>query len=738
MEDSLVIYRIVRAPERRVFNIDVMDLPPAKAKQYVNDIMTQYKNKMVYDSCFSMDTKVPLLDGRTLTLSEITEEFNSGKQLWAYSADPKTGEFAPGLITSAGITRKNEQVMKLTLDNGKEIICTLDHKFPIWNKGFVEAKDLIIGESMMPFYTREKQISSGKESTYQQVFENKSKKWKFTHRLVSDWKDENGLYNEYIFNEIFSTLPKLTIHHKNYNRYNNTPENLIRMNRDDHFAYHKQHCSLAGKKGGKRAAEVQRELGIGFFAMTHEEHVRLGRIGGPIGGKKSYENKLGIHGLSKEQIIENSKKGNAALQEKLKDIEFNKLFCQAQSNGWTDSSRKAAAVRGQALLKEHFEKMNILANESRWNSESSLENKKKHSKLQSIEYTPEIIEKIKNCAKSNLLLFETVDYVNENVNLETWKNTNNNKPIKNRKQFVSFTGKDVIRIVQQQGFNNWGEYRQAIVHNNHKIAKIELLEERIDVGTISVDKDEIYHGYHTFALDAGIYTKNSSGELRDDRKHMTIMEDFWFPKRSDGSGSSVDTLAGGQHLNELDDVEYFKKKLYKSLNIPVTRLEPSTGFNLGRSTEITRDEVKFAKFITRLRFKFSQLFMEALRIQLILKKITTPEDWEHIKENIYFDFISDSHYLELQKVEMMKERLDILDQASQYVGKYFSEEYIRVHVLQQTDLEMEEIQIQIKDEANKEAAGEEKPGEEPSAEGGEELAAPEETPEPGAKPEEEI
>jgi hypothetical protein len=210
LEESVVIYRYTRAPERRVFYIDVGNLPKGKAEQYVNDMMNKFKNKLSYDAvtgdlvdskrhlCLDMNTKVPLLDGRTLTISEISAEMQSvGTQLWAYSCDPITGKFAPGKITWAGVSRPNAQVMRITLDNGETITCTPDHKFPVWNKGFVKAEDLCAGESMVPHYTRQKPIAKGAKKNYEQIFENETGKWQYTHRAVSNWKDAFGAANGY-------------------------------------------------------------------------------------------------------------------------------------------------------------------------------------------------------------------------------------------------------------------------------------------------------------------------------------------------------------------------------------------------------------------------------------------------------------------------------------------------------------------------------------------------------------
>jgi len=456
LEDATVIYRISRAPERRIFSIDVGNLPKMKAEQYVREVMVKHKNRLIYDACLDMNTKIPLLDGRTLTLYEIQERFEAGEELWAYSADPNTGKFAPGLITSAGITKFDQKVMTITLDNGKSITCTLDHKFPVWNKGKVEAKDLVIGDSMIPFYTRQKTIPGG-NNTYEQIFENSTKKWLYTHRLVSSWKDEIGLLNETTYSVSYKDALKNTVHHINYNR-------------------------------------------------------------------------------------------------------------------------QAASLR------------------------------------------------------------------------------------------------------------------------NHKIVSITFPEETMDVGTLGIDKHEIYHDYHTFALDAGIYTCNSTGNIRDDRKFMSMMEDYWFPRRADGGGTQVTTLPSGQNLGELADVEYFEKKLYQSLNVPVSRMISDSGFNLGRSSEITRDELKFQKFIIRLRTKFSELFYKALEKQLILTGVIAEEEWENIRNNIHFNFQVDNYFAELKESEILTNRINSLAMIDPYVGKYYSEEWVKKNILQMTDDDIVKIEKQIDEE----------------------------------------
>jgi hypothetical protein len=391
IEDSIVIYRLSRSNEKRIFYIDVGNMPKPKAEQYLREVMLRYRNKMNYNNitgevdssrkfmslmedywfarreggrgtevdtlpagCLAMDTKVSLLDGRELTISEIESEMKDGKKLWTYSCHPTTGEFAPGLISWAGVTQKSAKVMRITLDNGKSIVCTHDHKFPIYDIGFVEAKDLSVGQSMIPL-------------------------------------------------------------------------------------------------------------------------------------------------------------------------------------------------------------------------------------------------------------------------------------AKNISRHITF---------------------------------IEYLNDEIEVGTLTIDSDESIHNYHTFALSCGVYTKNSN-------------------------------------LGELTDLEYFKRNLYKSLNVPETRIGGDSGFNLGRSTEILRDEVKFTKFVGRLRKRFSQLFIDLLGTQLQLKNIVTPEDWKKMAEHIQFDFLYDNHFAELKESELFTERLNMVTMAEPYVGRYFSQDYLRRKILRQTDEEIIEqdeiISKEIKD-----------------------------------------
>ena len=217
----------------------------------------------------------------------------------------------------------------------------------------------------------------------------------------------------------------------------------------------------------------------------------------------------------------------------------------------------------------------------------------------------------------------------------------------------------------------------------------------IDVGNLPKIKAEQYlRDVMTRYRNKMVYDANT-GEIRDDKKMMAMLEDFWLPRREGGRGTEITTLPGGQNLGELTDIEYFQKKLYRALGVPDSRLASSGGFNLGRSSEILRDELKFTKFVGRLRKRFSYLFHDLLKTQLILKNIVTPEDWDILSEHIQYDYVYDNHFSELKEAELIQNRLNVLAIAEPYVGKYFSVDYIRRTILKQTDSEIVEIDEQI-------------------------------------------
>jgi len=220
----------------------------------------------------------------------------------------------------------------------------------------------------------------------------------------------------------------------------------------------------------------------------------------------------------------------------------------------------------------------------------------------------------------------------------------------------------------------------------------------IDVGNLPKIKAEQYlRDVMNRYRNKLVYDANT-GEVRDDRKFMSMMEDFWLPRREGGRGTEITTLPGGQNLGELSDIEYFQKKLYRALSVPESRIASDGGFNLGRSSEILRDELKFAKFVGRLRKRFANMFNDMLRTQLILKNVITPEDWKTLSDHIQYDFVYDNQFAELKESELTNERLGTLATIEPYIGKYYSNEYVRKKILRQTDTEIMDIDEQIEKE----------------------------------------
>ena len=221
---------------------------------------------------------------------------------------------------------------------------------------------------------------------------------------------------------------------------------------------------------------------------------------------------------------------------------------------------------------------------------------------------------------------------------------------------------------------------------------------KIDVGNLPKVKAEQYLRDVMAKYRNKLVYDASTGEIRDDRNYMSMLEDFWLPSREGGRGTDITTLPGGQNLGEIADIEYFRSKLYRSLNVPASRLEASQGFNLGRSTEITRDELKFTKFVQRLRKKFTELFNDILRTQLVLKKVIADDDWITVRDNLQYNFLADGHFAELKESEMLLERVRLADAMRDYIGKYYSVEYVRKNVLRQSQREIEDIDNQIRKE----------------------------------------
>lgn len=217
----------------------------------------------------------------------------------------------------------------------------------------------------------------------------------------------------------------------------------------------------------------------------------------------------------------------------------------------------------------------------------------------------------------------------------------------------------------------------------------------IDVGSLPKNKAEQYLRDIMLRYRNKITYDANTGEIRDDRKHMSMLEDYWLPRREGGKGTEISTLPGGQNLGEMEDVKYFQKRLFRSLNIPTSRMEAENGFNMGRAADISRDELKFAKFITRLRLRFSELFLNFMKTQLVAKGIVDLEEWDKICQYVRFEFATDSIFMENKQVETYRDRMSLLREVSDYSGKFFSDQWIRKNILRQTDEDIAKIDQEI-------------------------------------------
>jgi len=227
----------------------------------------------------------------------------------------------------------------------------------------------------------------------------------------------------------------------------------------------------------------------------------------------------------------------------------------------------------------------------------------------------------------------------------------------------------------------------------------------IDVGNLPKVKAEQYIADIMNRYKTKVAYDAATGEVKDDRRHMSMLEDFWFPRREGGRGTEIETLPGGSNLGEMDDVVYFQKKLYKSLNVPISRLEPEQSLALGRATEINRDEYKFNRFIVRLRNQFSELFLDLLKKQMILKGIVTPEEWKTISQQVIFDFTQDSYYSEIKNTEMIRDRVALLSEMTDYMGKYYSHTWVQRNILKFSDDEINNMRKEILAEQEDEIFG---------------------------------
>ena len=538
LEDAILIYRVQRAPERRVFYIDVGNMPSHLAMSFVERVKNEIHQRRIptqggggtsimdatYNPlCLDLSTKIPLLDGRTLSLSELIREFEAGKENWAYSCDPESGRVVPGLINWAGVTRKNSEVIEITFDNGKTLVCTPDHKIPVFGKGFVEAKDLTQDDSLIAFNTRTKPISGEKTNKYEQVWDHSSKSWIWTHRIVGEFFRKLSKHQEFTYLEENVLSPKTVIHHKDSNRFNNDPRNLTYMDKTDHILYHSstkkqywenmstgEYASITAKisktvtRYWESLSDIDKQTALFNIRAAQKKSVWLRQNDPTVAAKY----KVSMSVSRKKYLADNP----AALAQVKANLEHR------------------VKIKNQELVVT-FDMLQIIANKVKTVS------KNKADVIVSCNADLQLLNLVK---EHNL---KKLDYTNAQCKID----------------FTKFGYSKLDKLIATFGYKNWKCFVKEVDNFNHRIVSIKTVSNR-DTGTITIDGYEKWHSYHTFAVDSGIFVKNS------------MNEDFFFPQTAEGRGSKVETLPAGENLGQIDDLKYFNNKLMRGLRVPSSYL----------------------------------------------------------------------------------------------------------------------------------------------------------------------
>lgn len=582
LEDSIIIYRVQRAPERRVFKIDVGNMPPPRAKAHIEAIKNEIHQRRIPNRtgggssimdaaynplCLDMATRVPLLDGRTLTIAELAEEYRAGRENWVYSCDPATGAIVPGNITWAGVTRKDAKVLRLVLDNGETITCTPDHKIPVLGKGFVEAKDLTPNDSLIAFHTRRQPLGSGKslrERTYTQVFDHAQKEWVWAHRMVGEFFRALGKHQEFTFLPEHVGAPKAVIHHKDYDRYNNDPRNLTFMNKEDHVAYH---------------VFMKKDY---WDNLPEAESTRI-----------------------KGKIAASLRRYHASLTEEQRE-QF-RAFSSVRNRVWIADKRAndpESWAEWRALIGQRnaaFFHANPEAGQARTRKavENGLDNYRNQTTVVTQRMMQILVDVVKECRPTKK---EAAKRLTQHVEfMDEFRRANAPQPgHANKIDYVSVPPQRLELMVERAGYRGWRDFTRKVAQYNHRIVRIEDAG-TMDVGTITVDGNERWHAHHTFAVEAGIFVKNS------------IMEDFFFATTSEGRGSSVETLPGGDNLGEIGDLTFFTRKMARGLRIPASYLslgneESTMPYSDGRVGTALIQEFRFNKYCMRLQTLLAPVF----------------------------------------------------------------------------------------------------------------------------------
>lgn len=776
LEDCILIYRVVRAPERRVFYIDTGSLSGPRAQQVIERMKNEIYQRRIPNrtgggQCLDLNTQIPLLDGRSLSLSDLITEFNAGKTNWAYSTDTKTGHIVPGVISWAGITRKNTQVIKLTLDNGSTLIVTPDHKIPILGKGDVQAQYIEINkDSLISFNTRFESINGNNNRTdpqYHQIFNHSIKNWMFTHRMVANYFKSIGIHNELIYDQRFVNERKSVIHHVDYNKHNNSPENLAFMSGVDHFKLHANTYS----NWWNSLTETQRTE----YKQKNADAVRAAYASNPeLGIKLSNSIKLAHKNdpTIRDRMSVSSVKNWKRLKESLmyldfitKKSEYRSAYLklhpeekiQNQSNVFDEymlskcvdtvvrvgSNSKAVcnALSTDVLFMDHYKTLNApidgrLAkfNFDKFSKDTLVKLVKAFGYTSWSNFTASFGHNIqkstlkisfdqrhisilvdmvkKDPALSKSLLPNLLNTNREFINLLAEKNKNK----RGNANVNNITLSTVNTMLSTFGYNGWNDFKSKAMQYNHKIVSIEWLEDTRDTGTITIDGNEIYHGHHNFATDSGVFVCNSI--LDAAYSPIAINEDFFLAQNSEGKGTRIETLPGGENLGQIDDLKYFNNKLIRGLGIPSSYLptgpeDGQTQWQDGKVGTAYIQELRFAKVCQRLQNLTTPELDREFKLYLKYRGIEIESDtfelkmWEPQSFGQYRQMALDNEQIAVFSSLIQTE-------AAKYISKrYALKRYLRwsdEDILENEKLWKEENAKKVKDKTGETVSSESQPG----------------------------
>lgn len=627
LEDAVIIYRIQRAPERLVFYVDVGNMPAHLAMGFVERVKNEIQQRRIPSStggasgstvdssynplsvgenfylpstsegrgsrvetlpggCFAMDTKVSLLDGRELSIRDIETELKDGKTLWTYSCEPLTGKIVPGLITWAGVTHKSAKVMKLTLDNGETITCTPDHKFPVYEQEFKRAAEFKVGDSLIPLYRKTEKINE-KTTDYEQYFDNADKTWKFTHRTVADYLKDDVVKFEVYKEEYTNGLYEVR-HHKNFNRYDNSPENLCFMSWRDHLRFHGENLANVMEHlkehepelYAARCKAISDAHLVRFANMSDEERAKIGERTADVWANLSdeeYEDwcnsisdalKDYCENLSDEEREIRAERSRAAFR--LGNVAFNlkmqndpAFYAQVvgkRMDFWTPEKREWRAEQTRVNQAKYQQ------------TDKYHENMAKQGESQRVKYSHDmlkfVIGLVKGKTSHQIGLTDVVNALNNNQEiLDELAELNAGNTTRNWKVEDGFTESGVKTMVTQFGYAKWSDFRKKESIHNHTIVAIEYLDDEIEVGTLTIDNDEKYHNYHTFALSSGVFVFNSqTGEITDLRfftnklfRALRIPASYLPTGIEEASNTVADGKVGTAYIQEFRFNEYCKR-----------------------------------------------------------------------------------------------------------------------------------------------------------------------------------